>query len=130
MDTLERINWKLNRLSKELVIALNKLEKGIDILTERNNVLQNELNRQEIGINQLFDKVKELQENPPLERVFNNLNIEQVATKKRVRHIEQHLTNRENNTVEFTSYEGLQWLKKKKAEFDNLNNKSNKKGSK
>jgi len=103
MDTLERINWKLNRLSKEIVIALNKLEKGIDILTEKNNVLQNELNRQEIGINQLFDKVK---------------------------HIEQHLTNGENNTVEFTSYKGLQWLKKKKAEFDNLNNKSNKKGSK
>ena len=27
---LERINWKLNRLSKEIVIALNKLEKGIN----------------------------------------------------------------------------------------------------
>ena len=57
---LERINWKLNKLSKELVIALNKLEKGIDILTEKNNVLQNELNRQEIGINQLFEKLDNL----------------------------------------------------------------------
>tara|TARA_R110000824_G_scaffold28046_11_gene94645 strand:- start:3476 stop:3694 length:219 start_codon:yes stop_codon:yes gene_type:complete len=57
---LERINWKVNKLTEELVIALNKLEKGINSLTERKNVIQNELNRQEIGINQLFEKLDNL----------------------------------------------------------------------
>ena len=57
---LERINWKLGKLSTETAIALNKLQDRIDILTEKNNVLQNELNRQEIGINQLFEELDNL----------------------------------------------------------------------
>ena len=172
--SIKRVNWKVDKLSKDAVIELNKFDGEISkiktsIFNTTNETINNMKegltskirninNNMNVSLDELKDSVdieisdqedrmnsidKKLEE---LEKYLDNINCEQVEInnnlehhEKKLEHIENYLTD--NMVVDsasnafdiersYTSYEGLQELKKIKAEFDNLNTKSNNERSK
>ena len=107
-DEIKTINNKLGQLSTESGISLNKLD---DKIRNINNNVNCSIDEMADNLEKRLDKTSE--NNIYLDKKYRDIN-------KRLKHIEQHLTRGENNSVKFTSYEGLQELKKIKAEFDNL----------
>ena len=142
-NKLEHHEIGINQLFDKYTSLANNEENGINQLFDKYRWIDERFDRMDESFNRVVELEKKLdnlnsdqvkiddrllnhiQSNPPLESVVDNLNIEKVDMNKRLKHVEEHLTKGENNTVKFTSYEGLQELIKIKAEFDNLKNKSN-----
>ena len=142
-NKLEHHEIGINQLFDKYTSLANNEENGINQLFDKYRWIDERFDRMDESFNRVVELEKKLdnlnsdqvkiddrllnhiQSNPPLESVVDNLNIERVDMNKRLKHVEEHLTKGEDKAVKFTSYEGLQELKKIKAEFDNLNNKSN-----
>ena len=111
---LKHINNNMNSALDNMADDIGELQ---DTVATDSETLKKQVVRLNERINGTQNKLEQITENPPLKITYVDMN-------NKIKHIEQHLTRGENNTVKFTSYEGLQELKKIKAEFDNLNSKS------